>query len=142
MPFSHPPTSKDAGALSDDPSDMKDFSVPMYNEDGLVIRISPNNYHILYDPYTSDWWIQSTNFRKRGLTAYEEIKHQRRRGLKSLFENKEKNEWMKGMDEEEIEKAKGKFERWIRDGPQALEGGNGAAMLKEHGEADAVMGGT
>ena len=143
MPFSNPSSSsKDAGASSEDLGEIKNFVVPMYNEDGLVIRISPNNYHILYDPYTSDWWIQSTSFRKRGLSAYEEVKERRRRGLKNLFENKERNEWMKGKEEREIEGTKGRFESWIRDGPQTLEGGERSAVSKEHGEADAIMSGT
>ena len=136
MPF--PPPSKDTS--SEEVADMTGFAVPMYNEDGLVLRISPNNYHILYDPYTSDWWIQSAAFRKRGLGAYEEVKQERKRGLQALFDNRERNEWMKGLQDMEIEKTRATFESWIKDGPAVLEGD--AATALENRTADAIMGGT
>ena len=136
MPFSSP--SKEGSG--EEVADTNGFAVPMYNEDGLVLRISPNNYHILYDPYTSDWWIQSTTFRKRGLGAYEEVKQQRKKGMESLFNSKERNGWMKGLDHTEIEKTKSTFHDWIKDGPAVL--GGDAAAAPETEVTDAVMGGT
>ena len=139
MPF--PPTKN--GNSSDDTADMHGFDVPLYNHDGLVIRISPNNYHILYDPDTSDWWVQSVPFRKMGLGAYDEARQQRKKGLESLYESREKNEWMKETDDQGIEKAKVDFTSWIKDGPAALGGGStaGAAGTVTRDE-DAVMVGT
>ena len=86
----------------------------MYSHDGLVIRISSNNYHLLYDPFTADWWVQSATFRKRGLGGMLELREERRKGLHRLVERE-------GVDEQ----AKGVFERWIREGPQTLLGDAG-----------------
>ena len=136
-------TAKEYTASADEMIDDQRYSVPMYNEDGLVIRISPNNYHILYDPYTSDWWVQSTGVRKRGLGAYLEVKEHRKKGIEAMFETKERNEWMKGADDAKIAGKKAIFTQWIRDGPTALEGGGPglppATTLDTN--ADAVMGG-
>ncbi|KAL9101497.1 MAG: hypothetical protein Q9163_003245 [Psora crenata] len=126
-------TIKENPGSTDEVADDKRYSVPMYNYDGLVIRISPNNYHILYDPHTSDWWVQSTGVRKRGLGAYDEIREQRRKGMEALVEGKERNAWMKEMEDGEIQKTKDRFRRWVKDGPTALGLG---------GATDAVMGGT
>ena len=108
----------------------KDFAAtPMWNQDGLVMRISPNNYHILYDPYTSDWWVQSTTFRKRGLGAQGEVSKERKKGLEALFEGKERNAWMRRMAVEDVEEVKRKFGVWVREGPEALEEGKGKEVV-------------
>ena len=138
-------TARDNTASVDEVGDDKRYSVPMYNHDGLVIRISPNNYHILYDPYTSDWWVQSIGVRKRGLGAYSEIREQRKKAMEELFERKERNEWMKEMEDGEIEKTKATFQRWLNEGPAALEGGakvEASAKETDSAATDAVMGGT
>ena len=138
-------TIKEKAPSADEVADDRRYSVPMYNHDGLVIRISPNNYHILYDPYTSDWWIQSTGVRRRGLGAYEEVIEQRKRGVEALFEKKERNEWMKGIEEAEIERTKDTFQRWIKHGPVALERGSAveaAPVAGIDGASDTIMSGT
>ena len=100
----------------------RNWGIPIFSHDGLVIRISPNNYHLLYDPYTSDWWLQGTATRKRGLSGYEEVRAKRERGLAALYEGKEQNEWMRGMDDSEIDGTKKRFDRWLKEGPKALTG--------------------
>ena len=99
--------------LIDSPGLTEDVAhlVPVIHDDKLVIRIAPHNYHILYDPHTSDWLLQSVATRKRGLGADEELKQQRKVGLQKLVDSREK------LSEEETKIAKERFEAWIRDGP-------------------------
>lgn len=117
--------------------DYDSMYTPAANEDGLIIRISPSNYHMQYDPETSDWWVQSRSVQKRGLGAYNEAKETRKKGLEAVFESREKNEWMKALGEEEVEKTKRDFSKWMSEGPAAAVNGIGAG-----GDGDAVMGGT
>lgn len=90
---------------------------------------------------------------KKGLGAYEEVREARRAGLRGLFEDRERNEWMRGLSEEEIQKTKDGYRRWIEDGPGAAataettinggdngaEGADGAAS--SGGNVDVVMSG-
>ena len=90
---------------------------PASNQDGLVIRISPNSYHMLYDPGTADWWLHSVKQQKRGLGAYAETKKSRTAGLKALTEDKSKNLWMSGLSDEAIDQINQNFEIWMKEGP-------------------------
>lgn len=109
--------------LLDSPNVSEDIShlLPVHSHDALVIRIAPHNYHMVYDPHTSDWFLQSITTRKRGLGAYEELKQQRTQGLERLVNSKESNKWMQKQSEEEIAKTKERFQAWIRDGPSVEE---------------------
>ena len=80
--------------------------MPSHHHDGLVLRIAPNNYRILYDPGTDDWFIQSTAFRKRGLDTMEQARRRRHAGLKRLLESQNENS--------------SRFEKWMKYGPDAL----------------------
>lgn len=91
---------------------------PSYNEDGLVIRISPNSYHMLYDPGTVDWWVHGPKQQKRGLGMYERVKEGRRKGLQALIEDKERNAWMKEMTAEGVDQVNADFRTWIQLGPK------------------------
>ena len=90
---------------------------PAYSEDGLIIRISPNNYHMLYDPGTADYWIHTVKQQKRGLKGYAEVKEHRKAALKAMTEDKEKNAWMRGRSDAVIEQTNRDYEIWIKDGP-------------------------
>lgn len=120
------------------------YEPPLWSEDGLIVRISPNSYNMLYDPGTADWWAHSPRSCKRGLGAYEEVREARKRGFEAFVGDREKNEWMRETGEEEIRKVKEAYESWIRDGPPPpvedeveVEGG-----LDGANERDEIMGGT
>lgn len=55
--------------------------------------------------------------------AYEKVRKERKKGLESLFESRERNAWMKGMSEDDVEGVKRRFDQWVKEGPQALESG-------------------
>ena len=60
---------------------------------------------------------RASSSRKRGLGNYEEIKKNRKEGLESLVESKEKNAWLKDAGEEDVEKTKEDFVKWMKMGP-------------------------
>ncbi|KAG8527161.1 uncharacterized protein KY384_008591 [Bacidia gigantensis] len=134
------------GNAGEDGGEVKAFPLPMSSYDGLVIRISPNNYHLLYDPYTYDWWLQSPQSRKRGSSAYEEAHQKRKEGLSDLFENKERNKWMSELKDEDIQKTKDDFQRWLHgehSSSETVRGDQGeAAGRRQNSSEDTLMGGT
>ena len=135
--------------LADEEEYNNTYGVPQWNQDGLVIMIqppshppnSPRAYKLLYEEYTSDWWVHNNSVRKRGLGAYGEVEKERKEKFDAIFG--EKGTLMEEQSgSAALEKETRDFERWIRDGPTAAvqthgEGGNDAAV-----DADEVMGGT
>lgn len=85
--------------------------IPQWNADDLVIRISPNNYHMQYEPNTQDWWIHDKTVTQRGMLGMEEAKGERKAKFRNKFEIA--TPWMAGMTEEEIENVNAEFRRWI-----------------------------
>lgn len=71
--------------LPDEEDYANEYGVPQWNEDGLVVRISQDNYHLLYDPGTSDWWVHNLGVRSRGLGKYEDVKRERKERFEGLF---------------------------------------------------------
>lgn len=105
------------------------YGSPQWNEDGLTFRISQDNYHILYDPDTSEWWVHNNAVRKRGLSAYEAVKKQRKDNFETLFgENGKLIVAKDGIRQFEEENTA--FKHLIQDGPS------------NDGTNDEVMGGT
>ncbi len=130
--------------LADEEEYNNTYGIPQWNQDGLVITIqppahppnSPRAYKLLYEEYTSDWWVHNDSVRKRGLGAYDEVARERKEKFGAMFGRKgtfvtEKSG--KGLEDET-----GEFERWIRDGPAAEKGLDGDGGVDE----DEVVGGT
>ena len=114
---------------------------PAFHEDGLVIRISPNNYHLLYDPGTVDCFLHGVKQQKKGLTGYDEIKQARSAGLKALVENEEKNVFSRDATEGQTETMNAEFRRWITEGPDNVRR-EPAAIPAADDAGDQLMGGT
>lgn len=85
---------------------------PQWNTDELVIRISPNNYHLLYEPLSEDWWVHDEVVRKRGLAAMDEATQERNARFHEKFGTNSK--WMAEMASDEVEKMQSAFEQWIK----------------------------
>ena len=81
--------------------------LPQWNEDGLIVRICANNYHLLYDADTSDWWVHDAKVRRKGLSGEDQIRNERR----SKFQDKfvEHGNWTNGLSAEDIEEANSRF---------------------------------
>jgi paired amphipathic helix protein Sin3a len=90
---------------------------PQWNEDGLVIRISSNNYHMLYDPLTQDWWVHNAAVQKRGLQGEAVLKDERKQKFEEKFVLN--NAWMVGKSVEEVDQINQEYRRWVTEGPKA-----------------------
>ncbi len=111
---------------------------PQWNEDGLVIRISANNYHIQYDPLTQDWWIHDAAVQKRGLEGSERMTDERKRKFREkLVLN---NTWMMGKSVQEVDEINQKYRQWVDHGPKA-ENATAPSVAKQHADTDEVMAG-
>lgn len=109
------------------------YGTPQWNEDGLVVRISQENYHLLYDPGTSDWWVHNAGVRSRGVKGYEEGRRERGERFRGLFGEKGRLVSGEGEGFEEVNR---RFKDRLKDGMWE-EGGEGP-----RGDGDEVMGGT
>ena len=95
--------------------------LPQWNEDGLVIRICPNSYHLLYDSGTTDWWVHHDKVRRRGLNSIKDAKDDRDRKFREKF--CDNNKWMQSMSPEGIAKVNKDFEIWLSTGSAAVQEG-------------------
>lgn len=110
----------------------------LHHHDGLVIRICANNYTILYQPNTQDWFWRSTapihekdadaETIKAAEDAHREaadaLKMKRRdRFMKNMVNNPK---WMRGMSKDAVDEVNQKFRNWI-DGKGGDEVREGAA---------------
>ena len=128
--------------LADEEEYNNTYGIPQWNQDGLVITIqppahppnSPRAYKLLYEEYTSDWWVHNHSVRKRGLGAYEEVVKERKDKFDALFGAR--GSFIRDISGDELGKETDDFEQWIRDGPVVAE------PRPEAGEdGDEVMGG-
>ncbi len=137
--------------LADEEEYNNTYGIPQWNQDGLVITIqppahppnSPRAYKLLYEEYTSDWWVHNNSVRKRGLGAYEEVAKERKEKFSALFG--EKGTLIKERSGIELDKETESFKRWVQDGPAAelrSEPGPDGADDDVHDDGDEVMGGT
>jgi paired amphipathic helix protein Sin3a len=90
--------------------DYSQVYLPQWNEDGLVVRIALNSYHLLYDPETFDWWVHDDKVRIRGLKGLKEFIEERNRRFEMKFV--EKAPWKNGMTPNEIDETLSGFTKW------------------------------
>ena len=99
--------------------------LPQWNEDGLIIRIAMNNYHILYEPGTTDWWVHDHQVRQRGMTGAEALRQLRKRGFEERFVHNAK--WMSDLSQEDVDGCIESYANMINGEPKStrhkVEGG-------------------
>lgn len=100
--------------LLDTEEDYSRVYEPQWNADNLVIRISPNNYHMQYDPNTQDWWVHDKTVRRRGMLGMDEAKEDRKARFRNQFVVAPT--WMAEKTEEQIENVNADFRRWVNGG--------------------------
>ena len=134
--------------LADEEEYNNTYGIPQWNQDGLVITIqppahapnSPRAYKLLYEEYTSDWWVHNNLVRKRGLGAYGEVTKERTEKFNAIFG--QNGTLVKEVSGTELDKDTETFERWTRDGPAAKPLPGGVGTDGARGDVDEVMGGT
>ena len=97
--------------------------LPYVGEEGLEIRVSPNNYRLIYEIGTTDWWVHDKKVRVRGEKGMPAAKEERRKKFAEKFVEKPK--WMANMGPEEIEKKKAEYSQLA----QAEDKGNAADAI-------------
>ncbi|EGZ77928.1 hypothetical protein NEUTE2DRAFT_154470 [Neurospora tetrasperma FGSC 2509] len=93
---------------------------PLAYDEGLVIRICLNSSKMVFEKFTSEWFIYNTTtfdseedkvFHEEKQAFQRELRDER---LKEKFVTN--NSWMKGLSHEEVQAAKDEFQRWKEGG--------------------------
>lgn len=93
---------------------------PLVHQDGLIIRICANSYHILYEPGSCDWWWRPKALSEESPEdiAKEEaaVKERRRDRFMEKFVNNPS--WAQGLSKDQVDESNQRFRSWIR-GPES-----------------------
>ncbi|OJJ31206.1 hypothetical protein ASPWEDRAFT_686593 [Aspergillus wentii DTO 134E9] len=89
---------------------------PLVHQDGLIIRICANSYHILYEPGSLDWWWRPTGPPEESAdeAAKEEaaVKERRRDRFTEKFVNNPS--WAHGLSKDQVDESNQRFRSWIK----------------------------
>lgn len=107
-----------SGGSGDEDDYANAYNNPQWNEDGLVARISQENYHLLYDPGTSEWWVHDRSVRGKGVKGYEDAKRERREKYRNLFGEEGKVLAGKKDGDGGLEEQTRAFKAWVDGGPE------------------------
>jgi paired amphipathic helix protein Sin3a len=92
------------------------FYRPLVHQDGLIIRICANSYHILYEPGSYDWWYRPAlpPDETSEDTAKEEaaVKERRRDRFTEKFVNNPS--WAHGLSKDQVDESNQRFRSWIK----------------------------
>lgn len=89
---------------------------PLVHQDGLIIRICANSYHILYEPGSQDWWWRPTapSDETAEEVAKEEaaVKERRRDRFTEKFVNNPG--WAQGFSKDQVDDFNQRFRSWVQ----------------------------
>ena len=105
-PFLRRSVLRELDAVTD--TDVNPTFVPAHADEGLTVRIAPNNYRLLWERGTADWWVHNPRRRARRAHRAVALAGERR----ARFEAKllETPKWADGLSAEEVQRAKATFE--------------------------------
>ncbi|KAL4803023.1 hypothetical protein BDV18DRAFT_146116 [Aspergillus unguis] len=96
------------------------FYRPLVHQDGLIIRICANSYHILYEPSSYDWWWRPTlpSDESTEETSKDEaaVKERRRDRFTEKFVNNPS--WAQGLSKDQVDDSNQRFRSWIKGEPE------------------------
>ncbi|PGH26786.1 hypothetical protein AJ80_01551 [Polytolypa hystricis UAMH7299] len=87
---------------------------PVVSNDGLVIRICANSYHILYEPHSTEWSYRGPNPDDDPVEVAKEqaaIAEKRRDRFKEKFVNNPG--WAHGLSKDEVDQSNQRFRSWV-----------------------------
>lgn len=91
----------------------------LVHQDGLVIRICANSYHILYEPGSYDWWWRPTASSQEeadeNVKELTVVRERRQDRFRERFVNNPA--WARGLSKDEVDASNKKFRSWINGGP-------------------------
>lgn len=101
---------------------------PLVHQDGLIIRICANSYHLLYEPGSSEWSWRPTGPSEENAeeAARDEaaVKERRRDRFMEKFVNNPG--WARGLSKDQVDESNQRFRSWI-NGTSESDGGSGPA---------------
>ena len=99
---------------------------PLVHQDGLIIRICANSYHLLYEPGSSEWSWRPTGPSEEDAeeAAKDEaaVKERRRDRFMEKFVNNPV--WAHGLSKDQVDESNQRFRSWI-NGTTESDGGPG-----------------
>lgn len=99
---------------------------PLVHQDGLIIRICANSYHLLYEPGSSEWSWRPTGPSEEDAeeAAKDEaaVKERRRDRFMEKFVNNPV--WAHGLSKDQVDESNQRFRSWI-NGTSESDGGPG-----------------
>lgn len=99
---------------------------PLVHQDGLIIRICANSYHLLYEPGSSEWSWRPTGPSEEDAeeAAKDEaaVKERRRDRFTEKFVNNPV--WAHGLSKDQVDESNQRFRSWI-NGTSESDGGPG-----------------
>ncbi|KAL4883784.1 hypothetical protein BJY04DRAFT_24150 [Aspergillus karnatakaensis] len=117
------------------------FYRPLVHQDGLIIRICANSYHILYEPSSNDWWWRPTLPDEAvEETAKDEaaVKERRRDRFTEKFINNPS--WAQGLSKDQVDESNQRFRSWIKGtDPEREVSAAGSASDKQSNQDDVEM---
>ncbi|KAH8692147.1 putative transcription factor [Talaromyces proteolyticus] len=109
----------------------------LVHQDGLVIRICANSYHILYEPGSYDWWWRPTASNQEEVDEnakeFSTIKDRRQDRFREKFINNPS--WAQGLSKDEVDASNKKFRSWVNGTSEADEAEQAAAEKAAGAEA-------
>ncbi|KAL8816363.1 MAG: hypothetical protein Q9223_004612 [Gallowayella weberi] len=95
--------------------DLNKAFLPAWNDEGLIARINPENYRIVFiDPWTADRWLHRPQVQIRGLKKMMEGTVERKKKMREKFDSN--SPWMKDMSKEEVDRIKESFQKSVTEG--------------------------
>lgn len=124
-----------------DDEDLGKVFLPVAHDESLTVRVSPNNYRLIWDKGTSDWWVHDRIVQMRGLSGMQSLKDERKAKFEERFVKNEN--WKNGLSKEEVRKTEAAFATEPYDKPAAAAEGveekivEAKAELEDEAMADA-----
>ena len=87
--------------------------VPQSNSDDLIVRICLDNYRMLFDKLTTEWFDHDPAVKMRGVKHLVEVTRQRTEKYREKFGTNPK--WMAGMNLD-VTRINERFQRWFKEG--------------------------
>lgn len=89
---------------------------PLVHQDGLIIRICANSYHILYEPGSYDWWWRPTASPDESAEEIAKeaaaIKERRHDRFTERFVNNPM--WAHGLSKDQVDEMNQRFRSWVK----------------------------
>lgn len=99
------------------------YFATLSHQEGLVVRVAPDNYRLIYDAGTSEAFLRNRQDRydskriERWQAEKQSVKDDRKQAFQEKFLMN--TPWMKGRSQEEVESVNEQFQSWLHKGPSA-----------------------